>query len=92
MPDRHFNVEPWVRWVESSVRSRTQFTNYPWFLSKTKTKLVILHRHRSRSLRSILQRRCLFEHGTLQNNHWAHDTNCLMKNIDLQLFHISRSS
>ena len=28
-------------------------TIYPWFLSKTKPKLVVLHRHRSRCSRSI---------------------------------------
>ena len=37
-------------------------TIYPWFRSKTKPKLFILHRHRSRCLSSLLYKRSRYAH------------------------------
>ena len=59
-----FNVDQWwqVLWILSSFKKLEKVmytvhsnTIYPWFLSKTKPKLFILHSHRSRYLRSLYQ-------------------------------------
>ena len=41
-------------------------TIYPWFHSKTKPKLVILHRHRSRCFRSLMIRRNFYWRVSVQ--------------------------
>ena len=60
----HFNVHWWkVLWIirirsfkklEKVIYTVHSNTVYPWFLSKTKTKLVILYRHSSRYLTSLV--------------------------------------